>query len=572
MRASCLSLIGRSASLLLVGLSAIAVAQAAEPPRLDVLLSPHSTGGAIDRLAVQMRLQAPNVAAGQVLLRMPLLLASTPTAAYEANAIQATDDKGPLALVAADEAPTPTGRYRVFKAERSSVGDVEVRYQTPPRAVDAETRNGPLFDLRSESGGALGAGVYFFAIPPGDQPQRIDLKWDLSQLPPGSRGVWSFGEGEQIRVAPADTLQFTFYAFGPLKSEPKEGSGNFNLYWLAPPPFDMLKLARDTRTLHDYMSKFFHDGSSSYRVFARANPYPAGGGTALHESFMFGYGAGGESAAGTDLQMLIAHEMSHNWPRLDDKDKHAETAWYTEGTAEYYSSALSYRAKVIDVAKFLKVVNSRADGYYTNPFIALSNSASGEKFWSDYRAQRVPYGRGFMYFVRTDALIRARSGGKRSVDDLVLEMQDRQTRGEPGGLDQWREMVARELGEAGVKDYDDMVAGKMVIPPPNAFAPCLRAVQVKERPFELGFDEMRLAVVSGLRPNSAAADAGLADGDKITSLSKLNDVKSDEAMPLNMTVKRGDKTLNFSFLPRGTPVDGWRWERVPGIADERCKF
>src|SRR5262249_35419072 len=155
--------------------------------------------------------------------------------------------------------------------------------------------------------------------------------------------------------------------------------------------------------------------------FIRHNPYNAGGGTGLAKSFMFAYGAT-QVPTLQDLQMLLAHEMAHNWPTLNGGEEHPLTAWYTEGTAEYYSLVLAYRAHLIDGDRFLTILNQRAEGYYANPLIALTNEQAGERFWSDGRAQRVPYGRGFMYLAQVNAEMRAHSNGARSLDDLVLDI------------------------------------------------------------------------------------------------------------------------------------------------------
>lgn len=547
-------------------------------PTLDVVLAPHAVVGQggqvgqVDRLDVQLRIGAPGIVAGQALLRMPLTIVSTPTAAYDAAAIHASDERGPLKLTAVDEAATPTATYRRYEVDRATSGNVTVRYATPPRAVDAGTRNGPLFDLRAQPGGVMGAGVYFFALPEqaDHAPYRITLKWNMAAMPAGARGVWSGGEGDQNTIGPADVLAFSFYAAGAVQSVPADGKGDFGLYWLAKPPFDVAQLAGGLKKLYASMSAFFNDAGAPYRIFIRANPYPAGGGTALPKSFMFGYGVDGESAS-NDLQMLLAHEMTHNWPRLDDSE-HALTAWYTEGTAEYYSALLALRAGVIDQAKFLGVVNERAAGYYTNVFRNLSNTDAGAKFWTDARAQRVPYGRGFMYLARVDAQIRAASGGKRSLDNLVLEIRARQQRGGKVGNAEWLQMVVAEIGEGARAEFDEMVAGKPIAPLPSAFAPCYRPVRGSERPFDLGFDEMRLGVVSGLRADSAAAAAGVQEGDQIAAITPLRALRSDPAQVMRLGVQRGGQVLELSYLPRGAAVPSWHWERVAGVPEAACKL
>jgi hypothetical protein len=175
-----------------------APAMAAEPPKLDVVLSPHAAGDATSYLGVKMTLQ-PGLKAGDPLVRIPLKLVGIPTPAWPDDALQARDDQGAIPLTKAEEPPTPQGVYRRWIVGRATVGDVVVSYKAPPRRVTATTNNGPLFDLREENGGFAGSGNGFFAAPVAPGPWKTHLSWDLSDLAPGSRGVWSLVRGPSTR-------------------------------------------------------------------------------------------------------------------------------------------------------------------------------------------------------------------------------------------------------------------------------------------------------------------------------------------------------------------------------------
>lgn len=497
---------------------------------------------------------------------MPVVLVGTPTAAYPASAIVASDDAGPLTLTASDEAPGGSGTYRQYLTDRATRGPVTIRYRTLPRTVGPETRNGPLFDWRREGGGMMGAGVYFFAVPPGEAKHRIRLSWEL---PPGMRGVSSRGEGQQSWDDQPDSLAFTFYAAGPVQSMPEDGRGDFVLYWLRQPPFDPAALGSNTERLFRSMAAFFRESGQAYRVFARSNPYPAGGGTALARSFMFGYGTDGQSHAnGTD--MLVAHEMAHTWPKMTGD--HALTAWYTEGAAEFYSVLLSLRAGTISHSRFLSLINRKAESYYTGAYRDLSNAEAGKLFWKDPRAQRVPYERGFLYLARLNGQIRAKSRGKRGVDALVLTVLERQRKGQAIGPAEWRKLVIAELGKHAGREFDDMTAGKLLAAPAQAFAPCYRLIPATLTRFELGFSDARRDVIRDLRAGTAAERAGLREGDVIVSMTPTAEVRDDPAAEMVLEIRRGDQTLPVRFIPRSAPAAGWQWERVAGVPDRACKL
>jgi hypothetical protein len=564
-----------------VGSDAGAGSAAGGSPSLSVVLKPHSNSGTVDYVDVTMVIEHPNVAAGSTLLRMPLVVASIPTARYDGDAIQALDGSGALPLTQKDAPPTSFLSNRDWIPSRATVGNVTLHYRAPPRVVTAATRTGPLFDLREEAGGVHGAGWTFLAVPINSEPYQIKLHWDMADMPAGSRGIWSFGEGDTTKVAPAEQLVSSFYFAGPVKSFPAQPTGRFAMYWLSEPPFDVAAAAGMIQKLFDYMSLFFHDDGASYRVFMRKT-LANGGGTALTRSFMFGYSESKPPTA-ESLEGLIAHEMVHNWPLLSGD--HADTSWYSEGAAEYYSVVLSYRAGLSSPDEFLKRVNEHASGYYLNPLQSLANRAADAIYWKDSRAGHVPYGRGFMYLASVDAQIRARTHNKRSLDDVVLELLNRTRAAEASGgkvkspgVADWQELIAKELGSRGVRGYENMVAGMPIAPPANTFGPCFQPFRAAVgRPLDPGFDISSLSgpkrVIKGLVAGSPAAQAGLLDGDEVIAAPDLGDPTFRDAdKPLAIKVRRAGQELSMSFVPAGKPVMGYQWKRNGHVSDSDCKI
>jgi hypothetical protein len=153
-----------------------------------------------------MQMASPDLAVGEGLVRLPLSLVGIPSARYDGEALQARDDLGVIPLRQDEEPPTPQGTYRRWVVERATKGDVIVSYAAPPRVVNASTNSGPLFDLRQESGGFIGAGVGFLAAPVPPGPWSVHLAWDFSYLPPGARGAWTHGDGVMEIVLPSQAL------------------------------------------------------------------------------------------------------------------------------------------------------------------------------------------------------------------------------------------------------------------------------------------------------------------------------------------------------------------------------
>jgi predicted metalloprotease with PDZ domain len=559
-----------AAFLILVAALPVRADTGAPPPALDLTIAPRMADEGLDRVGVRMRIESPGLSAGDVLVRMPRLIVSMPGARLAGDGIEAHDRAGPLELIEEEEEATPTAAYRRWLAARDTVGDVTIRYEALPREVSPTTRQGPLFDLRAQPGGFNGAGITFIAVPPTEHPYRIRLSWDLSAMPPGSRGVWSLGDGDVQTVGPSQMIAFSYYAAGLLDTYPGGGS-DFSMYWFGEPPFEADALAAQITRFFEEAARFFRDPDPNYRVFARENPFAGTGGTALARSFMFGYNQS-EAPTPESLQGLLAHEITHNWPRL--QGEHGDTAWYSEGTAEYYSILLSLRAGLIDLEGFEERVNARAQGYYSNPLQSLSNAEAARRFWTDNRAQRVPYGRGFMYLALVDARLRERSGGAVSLDDIVVELVERARRGEPHGNEAWLELIRPHLGEAADLDYRSMVEGRKLVPSPGSFGPCFRTELARYNAFELGFEDASLHEdrmrITGLVPGSQAERAGLEEGDRLLSATPVFMLMREPDLAMTLVVEREGNPVEISYLPRGEAVEGIRWSRNEGSEEARC--
>ena len=123
--------------------------------------------------------------------------------------------------------------------------------------------------------------------------------------------------------------------------------------------------------------------------------------------------------------------------------------------------------------------------------------------------------------------------------------------------------------------YELMTSGGLLVPPKGLYGPCLVVEPHPARPFQLGFARASLnddRVVKDLEPGSAAAQAGIRDGDVITEVSDLTVVRKDETAPLKLTLRRGETTTTVSYLPRGAPVEGYRWARDPKTPETACRF
>lgn len=568
------------AAALAAALAAPAIAQtpappppAPPPPLFEVTLKPSAMDQAAGKGFVDVTLKIANAdaGAGAPLLTLPVVIANTDTVANTLTGLTATDADGSVPLVARDD-PAAIAYSRHWSAGRAVKGDLVVRYRAPVDNTPPARGSGPPYSLRTEGGGVSGVGATFILTPEGARPYRTVLSWDLSALPGGSTAMSSFGEGDVELPAGAPLrLLSALYMAGPMRRSPAAvRPTGFSAAWLGDLPFDPNPLMTWAGNLHHWMSGFFKDPSEPpYRVILRFNPINAGGGAALTNSFLLTWG---ETAKDPEkLKGTLAHEMIHTWTATGLGGQ-----WYGEGIAVHYQALLPLRAGMIAPSDFLDDVNDTARRYYTNALNDTPDREVGPRFWEDTRIRTLPYDRGAMYFAVLDGRIRRASGGKRSLDDLIVEMVRRKRVGEPADEAAWLALVTRELGAAGPALHADMLAGRLMLPESGDFGPCFARTTGRFRRFDLGFEPKSLVgdvkTIRGLIAGSEAAKAGLRDGDVVTYSVAMDSVQGDQARRLTLNVTRDGRTFPVTYLPRGETVDAWQWQRVAGVPDSRCAY
>jgi predicted metalloprotease with PDZ domain len=120
-----------------------------------------------------------------------------------------------------------------------------------------------------------------------------------------------------------------------------------------------------------------------------------------------------------------------------------------------------------------------------------------------------------------------------------------------------------------------MVAGRVIVPPPNTFAPCFQPVTDRARPFALGLSSNSFAgerkVVAGLVSGGPAAAAGLREGDEIVEFTDPLEVQKEPGMHMKIKVRRDGQEISIDYLPRGAEIEIYRWQRAAGVSDANCK-
>ncbi len=561
-----------TAALLCTGFYAVGSTAHAAPlePGMTLTLAPTKpdAAGHVPWVDVTVVVEGVYRAAGERLLRLPLVANTVVTSAKDITGLTIADELGTVAAQTQDIDEDGSNRTRVWLAPRAVDGTLTLRYRVPIDA-GAPPLALPQYEMRTELGGFSAAGNAFLILPADETNRRARVTWDFSRYGAPGTGVSSLGVGDvrSRALLPSGKLATMYYMAGQpgVYRSAKDG---FFAAWQGKPSFEMPTLMAWASDLHRFYGRFFGYMPPSFGVFGRTNQRNPGSGIGLTDSFAFTFNEASKSA---DLRSLLAHEMLHAWVNSlgssMDEAGGLDRSWFGEGLAVHYQRLLPFRAGLISADDFLADLNETAGRYYTNIKINVPNADIPEGFWRDTRVRVLPYDRGSLYFAATDAAIRKASGGKRSLDDVVRAMLAERRAGRPMDEATYRRLIKAELGDEGIAQFEAMLDGKTVVPPSDAFGPTFKRIQKPLKRFDLGFDPASLLarpkIVRGLVSGSNAETAGLRNGDEVLNTFSQDGLQGDQQAFLELKIKRGDEPLTIRYQPRGEEVMAYQWTRVP---------
>jgi hypothetical protein len=550
-------------------------------PGIEIALRPErNKAGNVTSVLVTFHLTDTVRVAPTLEFRAPIVLNDIPGIADRITGFRVDDSTGAVLLTRTDDSADASGfgYNRRWRTARSVSFPVTVHYRAivPPGRL----RAGPPFDLRTFAGGVSGGGAGFLALPHDARHYQVRIRWDLRDLKRGSVGISSLGDGDVEAIMALAGLRSSWFMAGPLGRYPAGGNtGGFSAAWLGSPPAldlraDMAWAAKAYTTL----SAFFGDTARRpYRFFLRVLPESTtSGGAPGHRSFMLQVPVrppwhstpGGD---GTGLRSIVAHEMIHGWAGSFQ----GAGPWASEGLATYFTANLQRRLGLQPINAFVAELNRLSRQYHGNPYRNATSDAARAAFWADKNGELLPYVRGALYFFALDAAIRRASGGARSLDDILLDLFARRADGETVSVRTFTDALAKELGPGVAAELDSVVVRgtKTVFVPPDAFGPCFTHswTQVVVPDFALDRRTPGVQTVVSLVPSSAAADAGLRNGDVVTTPVAAELLDSDRVRHMKLDVVRGGASLYLTYMTRPMINESWQWSRVSGVSLAVCR-
>jgi predicted metalloprotease with PDZ domain len=282
----------------------------------------------------------------------------------------------------------------------------------------------------------------------------------------------------------------------------------------------------------------------------------------------------GEFLRALGMRGLLAHEMFHNWNghTIQPEDPEQLVYWWTEGFTDFYMRRMLLRSGLITTDEYVKSLNVKVAELLQSPVCNAPNERIRADFWRDSAVKRLPYVRGDVVAMIVDGAIRRKSNGKQSLDDLMRALvKEARATGERYTTD---ELLRRIEDMSDTQTADRIraivVEGESPVLDPNPFDPCLAVVRTPLSKFEVGFDfeaSRKNHTVTGLVPGSAAAKAGIAEGQKLVGWSVSF---GDAAKPAVMTIDENGTKRKIEYLPAGEPVPTPQFEAQPGAAKPEC--
>lgn len=263
------------------------------------------------------------------------------------------------------------------------------------------------------------------------------------------------------------------------------------------------------------------------------------------------------------LKSTLAHEYFHTWnpPRLGgmhDGDAERADYWFSEGFTDFYARRLALRSGVFNLEEFVADWNTTLSAYAASAVRTAPNARIVADFWNDGDVQKLPYRRGAMLAAAWDQMLRARSGGRIGMDDVVKAMRVRAMKLGPRSPKS-PQLFIETVRSFGLDVGDDVAriveAGAPVLLPADAFGGCLTVTTRQVASFESGYeaaDRNGQRLITKVKPESAAYAAGLREG--MVYVRREAGQVGDSEHPYRIRVGSGETERVIEFLPAGKGV------------------
>jgi predicted metalloprotease with PDZ domain len=401
----------------------------------------------------------------------------------------------------------------------------------------------------------------------------VPSPWRIAvELPAGSEpDSFTAGGYDALVDAPVEIGAFSEFEFD-------RDSAHFRVIVDAS-DWDKGRLESELRRITSYeLSLMGGPPFNEYTFFFHIGPYPDVGGGGMEHSFSTAIAATSVDGAAA----IAAHELFHAWnvkrirPQgLDPVDytkaQYTRALWFAEGVTSTYAAFTLERCGLWDKAEFYQDLARQIGTLESRPARAWQSveESSLDAWFEKYDDYNRPdrsisyYNKGQIIGVMLDFAIRDATDNHKSLDDVLRRMNAEYARA--GKFYNGTEAIRGVVEEVSGKSFQDFfrrfVSGTEEIPYDDFLG--LAGLRLKvdvTTTADLGFQPEILSgkgiIVSELDSGSAAAAAGLRDGDVVPRLAGKSSPEEVAAWlrgrspgdPVTLEVRRGGQQSEISFL------------------------
>jgi predicted metalloprotease with PDZ domain len=294
---------------------------------------------------------------------------------------------------------------------------------------------------------------------------------------------------------------------------------------------------------------------------------------------------------------LVAHEFFHLWnvkrirpaalEKFDyERENYTPSLWFSEGTTSYYDLLIPRWAGIYDQQEFLAELSKEITRFMTTPgrLVQPLSESSFDAWIKLYRpdanssnSQMSYYLKGEMVTLLLDLLIRDRTHGNKSFDDVLVAMWEQFGKSETGFTETQLKQIIESIANQDLTEfYDRYIHGVEELPFNDYLAAVgieLKSVNTNNVP-SLGIivkSEHGREMIKSVASNSPAQLAGVDPGDELLAIDgfkisadKLTDrLKSYQVgQQIELTIFHGDRLITLSVILAPSQPDRYQLYQI----------
>lgn len=462
--------------------------------------------------------------------------------------------------------------------QREPRGRVSVRYRVTTEPFSVERPLWPAMDPNQ----ARFSGELVLLLPEADPDAAVPVRLAIEPkaFAPGATVASNLGLGSVVRgqlstaALSASTFLVGTLGFGEFVAP----EGVDRAAWLGYSNFDPRQVAAEVAGFRSGARQYFgaqRSAPSTLLLVADARKpgqfdvHRRAGGVLVHAGLM--------QAWDGPLRITVMQQLMREWIGAElsiapaDADFPLESAWFLDGLNRSVTRALLFRYGLLTPEEFRDDVQQMLRLHVTSPL--KSRPLHDLKRADPQRASAIIVARGALYAMVIDGAIRKKSGGKRSLDDVVraLYVQALAASG-PLPPQAFVTAVQAELGQAALALDSGVLRGdSKIVVPVEAMGPCFVAVKRRYEVYDLGFerstDETGVTLATNVRDPGPAARAGLHAGERVQ---RIRYQDGDVETEVDLEVLRGAESVRLRYRPSGGFVIGQGFDRKANTQDAEC--